>query len=130
MKIYKEKILYLFFGVLTTFISLLTYYILTFTILNVENSLELQIANIISWITGILFAYFTNREYVFNSNNKNIKEFIKFILSRIFTLLLDMLIMYVFVTKLKYNNIIIKLISQVVVIVTNYILSKLIVFKK
>lgn len=127
---YKEKILYLFFGVLTTLISLLTYYILTFTILNVENSLELQIANIISWITGILFAYFTNREYVFNSNNKNIKEFIKFILSRIFTLLLDMLIMYVFVTKLKYNNIIIKLISQVVVIVTNYILSKLIVFKK
>ena len=127
---YKEKILYLFFGVLTTLISLLTYYILTFTILNVDNSLELQIANIISWITGILFAYFTNREYVFNSNNKNIKEFIKFILSRIFTLLLDMLIMYVFVTKLKYNNIIIKLISQVVVIVTNYILSKLIVFKK
>lgn len=127
---YKEKILYLIFGVLTTFISLLTYYILTFTILNVDNSLELQIANIISWITGILFAYFTNREYVFNSNNKNIKEFIKFILSRIFTLLLDMLIMYVFVTKLKYNNIIIKLVSQVVVIVTNYILSKLIVFKK
>lgn len=127
---YKEKILYLFFGVLTTLISLLTYYILTFTILNVDNSLELQIANIISWITGILFAYFTNREYVFNSNNKNIKEFIKFILSRIFTLLLDMLIMYVFVTKLKYNNIIIKLVSQVVVIVTNYILSKLIVFKK
>ena len=127
---YKEKILYLFFGVLTTLISLLTYYILTFTILNVENSLELQIANIISWITGILFAYFTNREYVFNSNNENIKEFIKFILSRIFTLLLDMLIMYVFVTKLKYNNIIIKLVSQVVVIVPNYILSKLIVFKK
>ena len=127
---YKEKILYLFFGVLTTLISLLTYYILTFTILNVENSLELQIANIISWITGILFAYFTNREYVFNSNNKDFKEFIKFFLSRIFTLLLDMLIMYVFVTKLKYNNIIIKLISQVVVIVTNYILSKLIVFKK
>ena len=133
MKIYgkhKEKILYLVFGGLTTLISLITYYILTFTILNVNNPIELQIANILSWITGFTFAYFTNREYVFNSQNKNLKEFIKFFLSRIFTLLLDMLIMYIFVTLLKYNDTIFKLVSQVIVIVTNYILSKLIVFKK
>jgi putative flippase GtrA len=133
MKIYekhKEKILYLFFGALTTIISLITYYLFTFTILNVDNPLELQIANIISWIAGFTFAYFTNREYVFNSNNKDFKEFIKFFLSRIFTLLLDMLIMYIFVTKLKYNDRLFKIISQIIVIVTNYILSKLIVFKK
>ncbi len=133
MKIYekhKEKILYLFFGALTTIISLITYYLFTFTILNADNPLELQIANIISWIAGFTFAYFTNREYVFNSNNKDFKEFIKFFLSRIFTLLLDMLIMYIFVTKLKYNDRLFKIISQIIVIVTNYILSKLIVFKK
>ncbi len=133
MKIYekhKEKILYLFFGGLTTLISLITYYLLTLTILNVNNALELQIANIISWITGFTFAYFTNREYVFNSKNKDFKEFIKFFLSRIFTLVLDMLIMYIFVTKLKYNNVIFKLVSQIIVIVTNYVVSKLIVFKK
>lgn len=127
---HKEKILYLIFGGLTTLVSLIVYYGVTFTILNPENAIELQIANILSWICGFLFAYFTNRKYVFNSNNKKNKEFLLFFISRISTLLLDMLIMYIFVTKLNLNNIIFKLISQVLVIIINYILSKIIVFKK
>lgn len=128
---YKEIIMYLIFGVLTTIISLIVYYALTYTILNPNNSIYLQIANILSWIAGVLFAYFTNRKYVFESKNKNkLKEFTSFIGTRVTTLILDMLIMGVGVSLLHGNDKILKLISQVLVIVGNYVLSKLIVFKK
>ena len=127
---YKEIINYLIFGVLTTLISLCTYYIVTITFLDPSKSLELQIANLLSWCTGVLFAYFTNRKYVFNSKETNkIKEFCKFTGARVFTLLLDMIIMYLFVTVLKGNDKIFKLVSQFLVIVGNYLLSKLIVFR-
>lgn len=129
-KKYKEIINYLIFGILTTVVSLVTYYLLVFTILNPNNPLELQIANIISWITCVTFAYITNRIYVFNSKNKNIlKEIIKFYSSRLTTLLIDMLIMFIFVTKLEFNDKIIKIIVQVIIIILNYILSKILVFK-
>lgn len=127
---YKEIINYLIFGVLTTIVSLVTYYLLTATILNPENSIEIQIANIISWITCVTFAYITNKKYVFNSKDKNIlKEMTKFYSSRLTTLFIDMLLMYIFVTKLQYNDKIIKLIVQTIIIILNYILSKLLVFK-
>lgn len=128
---YKEIINYLIVGGLTTIISLLVYYALVFTVLNPENAFELQVANIISWIISVAFAYFTNRKFVFESKNPNkIKEATKFVTSRITTLLLDMLIMYVGVTVLTFNDKLIKLISQIVIIVSNYIISKLFVFKK
>lgn len=127
---YKEIINYLIFGVLTTVVSLLTYYLLVYTILNPNNPIELQIANIISWITCVTFAYITNRKYVFNSKDKNIiKEIIKFYSSRLSTLFIDMLIMFIFVTKLNLNDKIIKIIVQIIIIVLNYTLSKLLVFK-
>ena len=130
-KKHKEGINYLIFGGLTTLLSLVVYYLLTNTIINPKNAVQLQIANVISWVCGFLFAYFTNRKYVFESKEKNVlKEFISFFLSRISTLLLDMLIMFVFVTVLKYNDQLFKIISQIAVIVTNYLLSKLIFFKK
>lgn len=128
---YKEIINYLIFGVLTTVISLVVYYVLTLTLLNPNKSIELQIANIISWCAGVLFAYFTNRKFVFESKNNNrLKEFVTFTGARVTTLILDMLIMFIFVTTLKLNDKIFKLVSQVLVIVGNYILSKLIVFKR
>lgn len=127
----KEVIMYLIFGVLTTVVSLAVYYICINTFLNPENGVQLQVANIISWIAGVLFAYFTNRKYVFESNESNkIREFCKFTGSRIITLLLDMAIMFVGVTCLHGNDKIMKLISQVLVIVGNYIFSKIFVFKK
>ena len=127
----KEIINYLIFGFLTTLISLITYYLLTISLLNPNKSIELQLANIISWCVGVLFAYFTNRSFVFNSKNKNkIKEFLTFTGARISTLLLDMLIMFIFVTLLKFDDKLFKIISQVLVIIGNYVLSKLIVFKK
>ena len=127
---YKEIWNYLIVGVLTTIVSLLTYYLCVLTILNPKNALELQIANVISWICAVAFAYFANRIFVFKSKEKNkIKEATKFVGSRIITLLLDMLIMFVGVTLLKGNDKFIKVISQVIVIVSNYIFSKLFVFK-
>ena len=128
---YKEIVNYLIFGVLTTVVSLVTYYICVYTVLDPEQAVQLQIANVISWILGVTFAYVTNRKFVFESNEKNkIKEASKFVTSRIATLLMDMAIMYVGVTALKFNDKIMKLVSQVVVIVMNYILSKILVFKK
>lgn len=130
-KKYKEIINYLIFGVLTTVVSLLVYYISVYTFLNPENAVQLQIANILSWIAGVAFAYFTNRKFVFESEEKNkLKEAGKFVSARVVTLIMDMIIMYLGVTILLLNDKIIKLISQVVIIVSNYVFSKLFVFKK
>ncbi len=127
----KEIINYLIIGILTTIVSLASYYLLTFTILNPNNAFELQLANIISWILSVLFAYITNRKYVFSSTNKNIKkELSKFISSRFTTLLIDMGLMALLVTILNFNDKLVKLIVQIIVIVLNYIFSKLFVFKE
>lgn len=134
-KKYKEIINYLIFGVLTTIVNLAVKYILLFTIFDASNSLELQASIVISWIAAVLFAYFTNRNYVFESTNKNkLKEFISFIIARLSTLLLEMVIMWFFVTLLKLNSdlyvIIFTMLAQIAVIIGNYIFSKLFVFKK
>lgn len=131
LKKYKEVISYLIFGVLTTVVSLAVYYLSVFTFLNPNNAFELQIANIISWIVGVCFAYFTNRKYVFESKEKNkLKEASKFVFARVVTLIMDMIIMWIGVTLLHRNDKIIKLISQVIIIVSNYVFSKIFVFKK
>lgn len=107
------------------------YYGSVLTFLNPNNGIELQIANILSWIAGVIFAYFTNRKYVFESKNPNkLQEAAKFTASRLVTLFLDMATMFIGVTLLKFNDKIIKLIAQVLVIIGNYIFSKLFVFKK
>lgn len=128
---YEEIINYLIVGVLTTIVSLATYYICVLTFLNPENATQLQIANIISWIIAVIFAYFTNRKYVFKSNEQNkLKEGAKFASSRILTLIMDMLVMFIGVTLLNLSDKIFKLVSQVVVTIGNYVFSKLFVFKK
>lgn len=126
----KEIINYLFFGVVTTVVSLFTYYALVMTILNPKIAWKLQAANILSWIAAVTVAYITNRKYVFESSNKNIKkEISKFISSRIVTLLSDMLIMFIGVTVLNFNDKIFKLFAQIIVVIGNYALSKIFVFK-
>ena len=130
IKKYKELISYLIIGILTTIVSLTTYYFLTYTILNPKKIIEIQIANIISWIVSVTFAYFTNRKFVFLKKEKvNFKEFISFYISRLSTLLIDMFMMYLLVTVLKFDDKIVKIIIQFVIFVLNYILSKFIVFK-
>ena len=128
---YREVIMYLIFGVLTTLVSVVTRIILFNTVCNADKALEVQIATVISNAVGIAFAYVTNRKYVFESTNKNkLKEALSFVGGRLSTLFMDMLIMFVGVTVLKGNETIITLISQVIVIVANYLISKLFVFKK
>ena len=130
-KKYEEIINYLIIGGLTTLVSLGSYYACVFTILDPNNKIELQIANIISWILAVTFAYFTNRIFVFKSKNKNkLKEALSFYSSRLSTLLLEILLMFIFVSLLHFNDKIIKLVVQVILIITNYLLSKLFVFKK
>lgn len=122
---------YLIVGLLTTLVSLVVYFIATRTFLDASVAIELQIANVISWVISVAFAYVTNRIFVFKSKNKNIfAEVTKFVGSRILSLLMDIGIMFLVVTVLSMSDIIGKLISQVVVIIANYVLSKLLVFKK
>ena len=130
-KKYQEIINYLIVGVLTTVVSLVTYYICVLTIFNPEDALELQLANIISWICAVLFAYITNKIFVFKSKNRNIiKEISSFVGARVLTLILDMLIMFIMVTALGINDKVSKLVVQVVVTILNYVFSKIFVFKK
>lgn len=130
-KKHQEIINYLIVGVLTTIVSLLTYYICVITILDPNKAIELQIANIISWVCAVLFAFVANKIFVFKSKNKNLfKEFTSFVSARVLTLLLDMLIMFIMVTALGINDKISKLVVQVVVTILNYIFSKIFVFKK
>ncbi len=138
LKLYKEHreiANYLIVGGLTTLISLAVKYALLFTILDAKNDVQLQIAVIISWIISVAFAYWANRKFVFESKSKNyLKEIGLFVSSRISTLLLDMLIMWFFVSLLGMNSniwvIVWTIVSQVIVIIANYFLSKFIVFKK
>lgn len=132
---YKEIVNYLIFGVLATGVNLISKYILLFTILDVNNAVQLQIAVIISWIVAVVFAYYTNSKIVFKSKNENkLKEFISFIVGRLFTLLLEMLVTWFFITFLKLNTniwvIAITIFVQALVIIVNYILSKMFIFKK
>ncbi len=128
---YKELINYLVVGVLTTVVSLGTYYLCVFTILDPNSAIQLQIANILSWVAAVTFAYFTNRKYVFESQNEDmLGEAVKFYASRVSTLLMDMAIMFVGVTLLSFNDKIMKLVVQVVVTIANYIISKFFVFKE
>ncbi len=128
---YKEVIMYLIFGVLTTLLSWLIYFICTKIGLDPNNPIKLQIANIISWFGGMIFSYITSRKIVFESKEKNIvKEFIKFITTRIGVLLMDMAIMGIGVSILNFNDMLVKVIATIFVIIVNYLFSKVFVFKK
>ena len=132
---YEEIVNYLIVGGLTTLISLAVKYGLLFTILDASNAMELQISVIASWVLAVLFAYFANRIFVFHSKSKEyLKEVSGFVAGRIATLVMEMVIMWFFVTLLGLDSnlwvIIWIIVCQILVIVGNYVISKLFVFKK
>ncbi len=130
-KNFREILRYLIVGVLTTVVSLGVYYGLTLTVLDPNNAVQLQIANVLSWIAAVTFAYIANRKYVFRSENRNVlQEAAAFFAARVGTLLMDMGIMFVSVTLLGFNDKIMKLVVPVVVTVANYVFRKLMVFRK
>ena len=128
---YGEIVRYLIVGILTTVVSLGTYYGCFFTFLNPENALQLQVANVLSWIIAVTFAYITSRIYVFQSKQENIlREMAAFYSSRLLTLFMDMAIMFIMVTLCRVNDKLAKLVVQVVVTVANYVFSKIFVFRR
>ena len=124
---YKALILYGIFGVTTTIINVVSYALLLFIGINV------QIAVVVSWILAVIVAYFTNRVWVFNSGAVTklelLREFISFMLARLATLVVEMVIIWFGVQLLNQDPIVWKIIDNIVVIILNYIISKLIVFK-
>lgn len=128
---YAEVLRYLVVGGLTTVVSLVIFYGCVFTVLDGRNAVQLQIANIISWIGAVAFAYVTNRIFVFKSTeDKVLREICSFVLSRVATLLTDMGTMFLLATILRLDHNLSKLFSMVLVMVGNYVISKLFVFKK
>ena len=129
---YREIIVYLIVGVLTTVVSWGAAF-LGKLFLDVEgSSLQNFINNTISWVVGVLFAYPLNRKWVFQSTNPQVmKEFLGFASSRISTWIMDIVIMWFTVNILNMNYWIGKIfISAVVVTIANYVFSKLLIFKK
>ena len=124
----KDILLYLFFGGLTTVISIGSY-----AFFDVSMHMDPMVANIFSWILAVLFAYVTNRIWVFENTAKDVKgiiqEMISFFGGRVATLLMEEAVLYVGIKILFMNSIIVKVFAQVLVVIANYIISKLFVFK-
>ena len=136
-KKYEEVVNYLVVGGLTTIVAIGSKLLLLATILDQTNGLELQIAEVISWFLAVTFAYVTNRIFVFKSKtsgSKCAREIFNFFKGRIVTQLIQMFIMWFFVTLLKLDSnvwvLVFTLVCQVMQIVLNYVISKLLVFKK
>lgn len=121
----KEIALYLVFGLLTTTLSIALYWFLTRLCM-----FGYYAANTLSWIGAVTFAYITNKQFVFADAGNVIKKAIVFYSSRIFTLVVEQVVMYVMVELLSVNDLITKMSAQVLVVVLNYIFSKFIVFRK
>lgn len=131
-----EIVSYVFFGLLTTVVSMVTFYLFNELLgkarfLGNKNYL---IANALSWIAAVLFAFVTNKLFVFSSRSWKAavvwKEFAGFISARLFSLLVDMGLMYLFVSAMGMREMIAKLIVQIVIVIINYVFSKLFIFRK
>ena len=124
----KETLLYLVFGVLTTVVDFLVYIILT------HLSVNFMFANVISWFFAVIFAYITNKLFVFDSKSMNkdvlIDEIMSFISARLFSLVFSLIFIYSTVTLLGTNDLVAKILSSIFVVIINYVLSKFYIFKK
>ncbi len=126
---FREIFLYLIFGGLTTFINIISYFIFTYGF-----SMNYQVSNVIAWVFAVLFAFVTNKLFVFESVNdtkkEDLKEMVSFFSFRILSLGIDMLCMYIMIQCLGIYDLIAKVVSNILVIISNYIFSKVFIFKK
>lgn len=124
----REVIFYVIFGVLTTCVNLGVFYVLRLVHIN-EN-----LSNIIAILTAVLFAYFTNRKLVFNSNantfKEKLQEFFKFMLGRAFTMIVEALGFPLLYNVMGIQEFISKIMISFIVIVLNFFISKFFAFKK
>ena len=126
---YKSFISYAFFGVCTTVVNVVSYY-LCFNIAGIWN----VVSTVIAWVLAVLFAYITNKIWVFESKSfvrkVLVKEIPAFFGCRLATGVLDVVIMYMAVDVMHSNGTVWKIISNILVIIINYVASKLVIFKK
>ena len=125
---YREVLLYLLFGGLTTGVNIVTFFLLR------QFSVEVYISNVVAWILSVLFAFITNKTFVFESKNnsrqEDFKEMLSFFGFRVLSLVFDMGSMLLLLEVFHINELISKIIANVLVIILNYVFSKLFIFKK
>ena len=126
---HRDKILYVVFGVLCTAINTGVYWICAHPL-----NMPVLPGTMIAWFLAVLFAYLTNRKWVFHSEastrGEYIREFVYFYLCRLATGLLDWALMYLLVDRLHWDDLPVKIGVNLLVILLNYIASKLVIFKK
>ena len=128
-KRHKALILYVFFGGCTTLINIISYFAC-------RELMHLPVvpADVLAWLVSVIFAYVTNKLFVFESKSWRLmlvlKEGAAFLAARVFSLGLDVAMLYVTVTVLGWWELPMKVLANVVVIVINYIFSKWIIFRK
>lgn len=125
---FKEPLLYLFFGGLAFFLSLGIFWLLVNPF-----GMDALLANIIDWIIVVIFAYLTNRTWVFKDKAHDIKGVIRecssFMIGRLGTLVMEEAVLWIGIDILDINSMAVKIVAQVMVIVGNYVISKFVVFK-
>lgn len=142
LKKYKELILYVVFGALTTLVNYVVYFGCKML------QIPYQPATVVAWIAAVAFAYITNRIWVFASKTSGVKavlkEIVLFVGARLFSLVLELIIMFIgmdllsagervvvwFDKSLPLGEFVTKTVAQIVIIVSNYIFSKLVIFRK
>ena len=126
---HREALLYLFFGGLTTLLSILLFWLFT-----AGFGMDVLVANVVSWILSVLFAYVTNARWVFLARPQGAKEhaalLLRFYAGRLFTLGAEELLLWAFIKRLGLPAMPVKIATQIVVIVLNYVVSKVLVFTK
>ncbi len=129
IKKHKELIAYGIFGVLTTVVDFLSYFLLANIFFVEEN-----ISNILSQVIAIIFAFVTNKIFVFGDKKNGLKnisvQFTKFFSMRLVSLIINSGLFYLMVDLLKINDMISKAIVSIIVVILNYIFSKIFIFKK
>lgn len=129
LKKYKSFLMYGIFGVLTTIVNLVVYNLCYY-----KAGINNTVSNVIAWILAVAFAYITNKLWVFDSKSWKMsvlrREVTAFVSCRLATGIMDLIIMYICVDVLEWHAMLMKLASNVLVIILNYIFSKLIIFKK
>ena len=126
---YMDILLYGIFGVLTTIVNIVTYWIMAHPL-----GMGTMASTVLAWIFAVFLAYLTNRKWVFHSKAVGtkaiVKEIVSFFACRIATGVVDWVCMFVFVELLSFNDVVIKVLANILVIILNYVASKLIIFKQ
>jgi len=125
---YKSVIAYLFWGVVTTIINIGVFMIW------IHFGENYQVGNVVAWILTVLVAYFSNKFWVFGSSYQGLKAMISEMLSFFFfrgiTLIMDIAITYVGISLLNWDSFLVKVLDNIIVVISNYVFSKLYIFKQ